>query len=107
MGSISLLGSSGSNGCSSPQPHLIVLASITGQSSTLAALSAINLFFFFYIRDGEGGGRETQCFTGAEGLSVVIISILNLPLKICFTEALVCIFIDVSWKAKCFKKQEN
>lgn len=64
-------------------------------------------FFFFYIRDGEGGGRETQCFTGAEGLSVVIISILYPPLKICFTEALVCIFIDISWKAKCFKKQEN
>lgn len=86
MGRISLLGCSGSNGCSSPQPHLIVLASITGQSSTLAVLSAINLFPTPGMERVEEG---SQCFTTAEGQSAVIISVLNPPLKICFTETLV------------------
>lgn len=44
------------------------------------------------MKDGKAGGRETGCFIRARALFAVIFSILYPPLKISFTEVLVCIF---------------
>lgn len=85
--------------CSLPQPHPIVLASVTGQSSN-SCRGASNKWLL--EKPPKDVGRQSGCFMRARLLLAVIFSIPYPPLKISFTEMLVCIFIGISLKAKCF-----
>lgn len=85
--------------CSLPQPHPIVLASVTGQSSN-SCRGASNKWLL--KKKKKDGGRQSGCFMRARVLFAVIFSIPYPPLKISFTEVLVCIFRGISLKAKCF-----
>ena len=85
--------------CSLPQPHPIVLASVTGQSSN-SCRGASNKWLL--KKKKKGWRKAVRVLYESQG--AVCCNIFHpLPsLKISFTEVLVCIFIGISLKAKRF-----
>lgn len=105
MGNISILGWSGANGLlfTACTTHCVA---VSYRSEFNSCRDAGNKWLLQKKNETkkktmQAGGRETGCFMAARVTFAVIFSILYSPLKISFTEVPVCIFIDVSLKAKC------